>query len=51
MMSFYRQFGAHRLPETELAARQVLSLPVHPGVSEGQIDFIAETVIQTLKKA
>ena len=50
MMSFYRRFGAYRLPETELAAQQVLSLPVHPGVSEEQIDFIAETVIQTLKK-
>ena len=50
MMSFYRRVGAYKLPETELAAQQVLSLPVHPGVSEEQIDFIAETVIQTLKK-
>lgn len=48
-MSFYRQFGVYRLPETEQASQQVLSLPIHPGVSEEQVGFIAETVIQLLK--
>ena len=49
MMDFYRKFGIYKLPETERASQQVLSLPVHPGVSEEQVDFIAETVIQLLK--
>jgi len=48
LMLYYRQFGGYRLPETERAADQVLSLPVHPGVSEEQANFIAETVIQLL---
>ncbi|HDI12144.1 MAG TPA: DegT/DnrJ/EryC1/StrS family aminotransferase [Candidatus Bathyarchaeota archaeon] len=49
MMDFYRQFGVCRLPETERAAQQVLSLPVHPGVSEEQVNFIVENVVQLLK--
>jgi len=48
LMPYYRQFGEYKLPETERAANQVLSLPVHPGVSEEQASFIAETVIQLL---
>lgn len=31
------------LPETERACREVLSLPVHPGLSTGDIDRIVET--------
>jgi dTDP-4-amino-4,6-dideoxygalactose transaminase len=50
LMPYYRQFGEYRLPETEKAAEQVLSLPVHPGVSEEQANFIAETVLQLLKQ-
>jgi len=49
MMDYYRQFGGYRLPETEKASQQVLSLPVHPGVSEEQASFIADTVIQFLR--
>jgi perosamine synthetase len=44
MMPFYRRFSKQRLPNTEKAARQVLSLPVHPGVTMEQIDHIASSV-------
>ena len=45
LMSYYRGFGKYQLPETEKASRQVFSLPVHPGVTPEQIDFIGETVL------
>jgi len=48
-MSYYRSFGKYRLPETEKASRQVFSLPVHPGVTLEQIDFIGETVLHLLR--
>ena len=38
------------LPETERAAREVLSLPVHPSLSEGDLDRIA-TAVNRLAKA
>jgi perosamine synthetase len=38
-MPYYRGFGARKLPETEKAAKQVFSLPVHPGVTAEQVDF------------
>ncbi|MGD0451759.1 MAG: DegT/DnrJ/EryC1/StrS family aminotransferase [Candidatus Bathyarchaeia archaeon] len=48
-MPYYREtFGQFNLPETEKAANQVLSLPIHPGVTEEQIRFIAETFMQLL---
>jgi len=49
LMPYYRKFGKYRLPETEKASKQVLSLPVHPGVTAEQIDFIGETVLHLLK--
>jgi perosamine synthetase len=48
LMPFYSSFGRHKLPETEKAAKQVFSLPVHPGVTAEQIDFIGETVLHLL---
>lgn len=45
LMPYYRKFGKHRLQETEKAAEQVFSLPVHPGVTAKQIDFIGESVL------
>jgi len=48
LMPYYRQFGEYKLPKTETASEQVLSLPVHPGVSEEQANFIAETVLKLL---
>jgi dTDP-4-amino-4,6-dideoxygalactose transaminase len=48
LMPYYRNFGKCRLPETEKAAKQVFSLPIHPGVTEEQINFIGETLLQFL---
>ena len=48
-MPFYREnFGSAKLPETEKASKQVFSLPVHPGVTEEQAQFIGETVLSLL---
>lgn len=44
LMPYYKRFGKKRLPETEKASEQVISLPVHPGVRAEQIDFIGEAV-------
>jgi len=45
-MPYYRSFGPCHLPETEKAAKQVFSLPIHPGVTPEQADFIGKTVLQ-----
>jgi dTDP-4-amino-4,6-dideoxygalactose transaminase len=49
LMPYYRKFGKYKLLETEKAAKQVFSLPVHPGVTAEQIDFIGETVSHLLE--
>ena len=44
---FYRDANIARrgrLPETEKASRQVFSLPVHPRLSEDDIDYVSETL-------
>lgn len=49
MMPYYKNtFGKFKLPETENAANQVLSLPIHPSVTEEQITTIAETFLTLL---
>jgi dTDP-4-amino-4,6-dideoxygalactose transaminase len=48
-MPFYREnFGSQKLPETEKASKQVFSLPIHPGVTKEQAQFIGETVLSLL---
>ena len=48
-MPYYKEnFGIFNLPETEKAAKQVLSLPIHPGVTDEQIDTIAKTFLSLL---
>jgi perosamine synthetase len=48
-MEFYREnYGARKLPETEKAAKQVFSLPVHPNVTSEQIDYIGKTLLALL---
>jgi perosamine synthetase len=47
-MPFYSTFGARKLPETEKAAKQVFSLPIHPSVTSEQVDFIGKSVLQLL---
>ncbi|MEM2911006.1 MAG: DegT/DnrJ/EryC1/StrS family aminotransferase [Candidatus Bathyarchaeia archaeon] len=49
LMPYYIKFGEFKLPETEKASEQVFSLPVHPGVTSEQIDFISETVLRCIK--
>jgi len=49
LMPYYSKFGRYKLPETEKAAEQVLSLPVHPGVTSKQIDFIGESVMHLVE--
>lgn len=48
-MPYYKEnFGRVNLPETEKAAKQVVSLPIHPGVTEEQIENIAQTFLSLL---
>lgn len=48
-MPYYREtFRTFNLPETEKAAKQVLSIPIHPSVTEEQIDFISQTLLSLL---
>ncbi len=49
LMPYYKKFGEFKLPETEKASEQVFSLPVHPGVTLEQVDFISETVLRYIK--
>ena len=50
LMPYYRgNFGKRRLPETEKAAKQVFSLPIHPGVTEEQVDYIGKTLLHLLR--
>ncbi len=49
-MPFYREnFATAKLPETDRASKQVFSLPIHPGVTPEQIDFIGKTVLSLLQ--
>jgi dTDP-4-amino-4,6-dideoxygalactose transaminase len=49
LMPFYKEnFGSYYLPKTEKTAKEVISLPVHPGLEESQVEFIAETLIKIL---
>ncbi|MGB9134858.1 MAG: DegT/DnrJ/EryC1/StrS family aminotransferase [Candidatus Bathyarchaeia archaeon] len=48
LMPFYSRYSEQCLPNTEKAASQVFSLPVHPGVTERQIDYIAASVKRTV---
>jgi dTDP-4-amino-4,6-dideoxygalactose transaminase len=49
LMPFYREnFGGPALPETEKAAKQVFSLPIHPTVTAEQIEYIGKTVLNLI---
>lgn len=42
---FYRELGYNDvLEQTEIAAKQVISLPVHPGLSHEDLDYIINTI-------
>ena len=48
LMPFYSKYCKRHLPNTAKAASQVFSLPVHPGVTERQIDYIAASLKNAL---
>jgi dTDP-4-amino-4,6-dideoxygalactose transaminase len=49
LMPYYHDsFGRRKLPETEKAAKQVFSLPIHPGVTEEQVEYIGKTLLHLL---
>lgn len=48
-MPCYRQFGEYHLPNTEEIAHQVLSLPIHPGLTAGERDYVADSLKKALK--
>jgi perosamine synthetase len=46
LMPYYcDSFGERKLPKTEKAAKRVFSLPIHPSVTEEQVDYIGETLL------
>jgi len=48
-MPFYREnYESAKLPETDKASKQVLSLPIHPAVTAEQVDFIGKTLLSLL---
>jgi dTDP-4-amino-4,6-dideoxygalactose transaminase len=49
LMPFYREnFGSAKLPETDKASTQVLSLPIHPAVTAEHVDCIGKTLLSLL---
>lgn len=49
LMPYYRQYQMGSLPETERAAQQVFSLPVHPGLKPAEVNYVAKAVRQVFK--
>jgi dTDP-4-amino-4,6-dideoxygalactose transaminase len=41
----YLGYAAGRFPESERAATEVLCLPIHPELSEAQVEFVAATLL------
>ena len=50
LMPYYRQFGEYHLPNTQQLASQTFSLPVHPGLTAKDAEYVAKSVTQTLRK-
>jgi dTDP-4-amino-4,6-dideoxygalactose transaminase len=48
LMPYYRQFAQYSLPEAEKASEQVFSLPVHPGVTLQETNYIADSVTEVV---
>ncbi|MGA9139230.1 MAG: DegT/DnrJ/EryC1/StrS family aminotransferase, partial [Methanocella sp.] len=45
LQTYYRSLGYDdRMPVSEMLAKEVLSLPVHPSVTPEEIDLIADTI-------
>jgi dTDP-4-amino-4,6-dideoxygalactose transaminase len=51
LLEYYQKmFGSYSLPETEEAAKQVFSLPVHPGISETELVYISKVVKEIVQE-
>jgi perosamine synthetase len=50
LMPYYSQRESYHLPETEKAAEQVFSLPVHPGLKAMEVNYVAKAVKQTMRQ-
>jgi perosamine synthetase len=49
LMPYYRRsFGRRKLPETEKTAKEVFSLPIHPSITEQEVDYIGNTLLHLL---
>lgn len=51
LMPYYQQFGKHFLPNTERVAQQVISLPIHPGVTLKEIRYEAKSVKENIENS
>jgi len=49
LMPYYRQHESYHLPETEKAAEQVFSLPVHPGLKAAEVSYVVKAVKQVMR--
>jgi dTDP-4-amino-4,6-dideoxygalactose transaminase len=38
------------LPETERAADRILSLPLYPGMDDGDVDYVCDAIRDILRK-
>ena len=48
----YRGLGYYnKLTKAENAAKEVLSLPIHPGVTKKDLDLIVKSIAQMMKQA
>jgi perosamine synthetase len=50
LMTCYSEYAPEKgsLPNTEIASKQVFSLPVHPAISREDLDYIANTLRKLL---
>jgi len=46
---YYSKFHNGELEVTEWASKSVLSLPVHPSITENDIELIASKVVEAIK--
>lgn len=51
LQPWYRELGyLDSLPEAESAAREVLSLPVHPGLTDEEIEIVGRAVVEVAQE-
>ena len=48
LLTFYGG-GAQSLPVTEMLGRQLTTLPLHPGMSDADVDFVCDALLEALQ--